>query len=430
VTITAVADAGSTPPSVDVTVTSGVGTVMSSVALWRNDSSGRSLVRSQPSAGFDSRAVTDYECPYGESVTYDWEATYVSSFTSVWDETWASLASWTTDYGSWAVSAGTVHNTTGSGAQLSRSLTLGKYRYVVDGWTVGGSATGYIYFTDIASDSQTILRLTGGVLSVAVSPTYWVYTATTIDASLPFTVDVNSGTVSVTGTGGETTVLGDVQASGVYLQSNDAASSGYVVDNIEVFSYGASADIAETSSPLTLDAVDAWLIHPGTPVLSIPIIENSNDTATRLVEIGEIENATNATIHRILGSATPIPTTTGPRSDDTSTLTIETVTTDEAAAVRALLASDIPILIQIPPDWDLDFNCGFYQVGNVRTSRSDPIINSYRTFTLPLTKVQSPVVDVENTGWSYAAVAAEFATYSALMVTFATYADLASDTRS
>jgi hypothetical protein len=428
VTITAVADAGGTPPSVDVTVTSGVGTVMSSVALWRNDSGGRTLVRSQPSAGFDSRVVTDYECPYGESVTYDWEATYISSFTSVWDETWASTASWNVGYGTWAVSAGTVHNTS-LGAQLNRSLTLGKYRYVFDGWSVAGAAAGRIDLVDVTSGDYIALKLTGGVLSIAVTPNGATFTATTIDPSLPFTVDVNASSVSVNGTGGSTTLLADVQADTVSLTSNDAASSAYVVDNIEVFSYGASADIAETSDPITLDAVDAWLIHPGTPGLSIPLNE-TDATAAGIISIDPISNPTNATVHRILGSATPIPTTTGPRSDDLTAITLATVTTDERVALRALLASDIPILIQVPPAWDLEFNCGFYQVGDVTTARAANTVEAHRITTLPLTKVQSPVVDVENTGWSYAAVAAEFATYSALSVTFATYADLASNTRS
>jgi hypothetical protein len=428
VTITAVADAAGTPPSVDVTVTSGVGTVMSSVALWRNDSSGRSLVRSQPSAGFDSRTVTDYECPYGESVTYDWEATYTSSFTSVWDETWASTAAWSIQFGSaWAVSAGKVHNTASSSA-LYRSVTNGKYRVVVDGWTVAGSGTGYLLLMMAGFSQNAVgLRLSGGVLSLSVND--GGYTVSSIDSTLPFTIDVNATSVTLSGTGDALTISGNVQFEYVVLSANDVGASDYEVDNIEVFSYGVESEVAETSDPVALDPDDAWLIHPGTPGLSIPIIETGN-TATRMVEIGEIENATNTTVHRILGSATPIPTTTGPRADDTTTLTIETVTTNEAAAVRALLASDIPILIQIPPDWDLDFNCGFYQVGNVQTTRSDPIINAYRTFTLPLTKVQSPVVDVENTGWSYAAVAAEFDTYSSLLVTFATYADLAADTRS
>jgi hypothetical protein len=428
VTITAVADAVGAPPSVDVTVTSGVGTVMSSVALWRNDSSGRSLVRSQPSAGFDERTVTDYECPYGESVTYDWAATYVSSFTSVWDETWASTASWTLGSGSaWAVSGGKVHNNSAA-SDLYRSVASGKYRVVVDGWTVDGSGTGYLLFQTAGFAGTAVgLRLNGGVLSLTVNDTG--YTVSSIDSTLPFTVDVNATSVTLSGTGDPLTLPGDVDFVYVALVANDVGASDYEIDNIEVFSYGVESEIAETSTPVTLDPDDAWLIHPGTPGLSIPIIETGN-TATRMVEIGEIENATNTTVHRILGSATPIPTTTGPRGDDTTALIIETVTTNEAAAVRALLASDVPILIQIPPAWDLDFNCGFYQVGDVRTARSDPIINAYRTFTLPLTKVQSPVVDVENTGWSYAAVAAEFDTYSSLLVTFATYADLAADTRS
>lgn len=427
-TITAVADAAGTPPSVDVTVEVTAGGVMSSVALWRNDSSGRSLVRTQPSAGFDSRTVTDYECPYDEAVTYDWTTTYSGTFTTVFTETWANVAAWTTQFGSvFAVSAGTVHNTATNSA-IYHTLTTGPHRVIVDGWTVS-SGTGYLSLM-ISGFSGTVaeLSLSGGVLSITGdgSPT-----VTTIDASQPFTIDMGDDSVTVTGTGGETTVAAAATAifDRIVLLSNNVPASGYVMDNITAQTYDSPTDLAETSDPITLDPADAWLIHPASPALSIPLQLTSPDT-TRLVQIGGIENRSNTTTHRILGSATPLTTTTGPRADDVTTMTVETATTDESAALRALLAPDIPILIQIPPDMELDFNCGFYQVGDVTTDRSHPVINSYRTFTLPITKVRSPVVDVEDTGWSYAAVAAEFATYASLLVTYATYADLAADSRS
>jgi hypothetical protein len=407
---------------------------MSAVAVYRNDSNGRTLLRTQPSAGFDSRTVTDYECPYEENVTYDWTATYSdpASASTVWNEAWSSTASWTVGAGTWNVSGGKLRNTGTSLNVLYRTMSSGKYRVTIasfDGGTTGTTIYLGSYFTSIVSGAGVFVRITEtGVLYFGDSTGSGLLTATTISPTSPFVIDFNATTVTITGSGGSATlpVARTMQAVVVQGTGNNANSSN--IGAIKVESYAASSTIAQTSSPVNLSPDDAWLIHPGATSLSVPL-SDTNQGAASIVEIAPVQNVSNATVHEILGSSTPIPTTTGPRSDDKTTLRIATITASENAAVRALLASDVPILVQIPPSWDLDFNSGFYQVGDTTTENPYDFYSTRRVITMPLQKVQSPVVDVENTGWSYASLAVEFATYSDTLTTFATYADLASNTR-
>lgn len=429
-TINTSADTFSTPPSVDVTVSVAGGSVMSSVAIYRNDSSGRTLLRTQPAAGFDSRTVTDYECPYGESITYDWIAAYSSVGSALFTETWASTAAWTISEGSWNVSGGTLRNTGTGDNTIFRAVATARYRTVIASMTEAISSATFMRFQiedgssyvrlDLASDGSIQLGYVGGIVP------------TTLDGTQPITIDVNETSVSVTGTGGSYNLPVAMQVSLYVVRTSGVALNGFRLGGVTVSSYGSTSTIQETSGPFFLTPTAAWLIHPGTPGLSLPL-SNTDQSAAGIAAIAPVANDTNATVHKILGTATPVPTTTGPRGDDETAMTIWTATTAERGALRALLASDIPILIQIPPEWDTDFTCGFYAVGNLNETRDSDQVrfpNATRTFVLPLVKVQSPVVDVENTGWSYAAVAAEFATYSLLSVTFGTYADLASNSRS
>jgi hypothetical protein len=110
---------------------------------------------------------------------------------------------------------------------------------------------------------------------------------------------------------------------------------------------------------------------------------------------------------------------------------VYTHTSQERQDLRALLAPDTPILINVPPAWELDLDYGFYQVGDTTETRPYTLGGvTMRDFELPLTRVRSPEVDVENPGWSYAQVATVWATYTDLLTNYATYADLAADNRS
>jgi hypothetical protein len=202
------------------------------------------------------------------------------------------------------------------------------------------------------------------------------------------------------------------------------------VGAITAQTFASTSSVAETSNAVSLSPTDAWLIAPQAPALSVPL-SNSNQQAAGIRTIGPVSNASNTTVHRILGSATPVTTTTGNRQDDTLSATVYTHTSEERQNLKALLAPDTPILINVPPAWDIELDYGYYQVGDVTETRPYTLGGiPMRDFQLPLTRVRSPEVDVENPGWSYAQLATTWATYTELLTNYATYADVTADNRS
>ena len=248
---------------------------------------------------------------------------------------------------------------------------------------------------------------------------------------------------SVAGSAGKPINSIAFNASGDLYTADGTGSTGRVsrylnfstsVDDITLSSYGALTTITEESNPVTLTPEDGWLIHPATPGLSFAVHANmiDNDQSLRdgLQEIGAIDNESNATIHRILGSDTPVTTTNGNRAADVGSITIQTMTHAEELALKALLRDETPILINFPPAMGTDFEYAFHQVGTTTRQRIAQGPNlPYRSYSLPLTQVQSPIVTQQNTGWSYATLALAYASYAAVFLAYDTYADVATDNR-
>lgn len=440
-TITATADVGFVPPRVEVDVSVPAGNVMTAVNVWRNDSTGRSLVRSQPSAGFESRTVYDYECPFGQSVTYDWAVDYYdpTGIVDTFTEPWSSFpGSWTGDTGSGSIASNRV--TLAGSTSVSRSITrtgltaawdLISVDYL-DGDDATSSSprlrfdfsTGSIRMSVNASGNVQLMRNTTGVALSGVD--------TGVPASAGFlisktgsTITISDGVASYT----YTATLGTLATVTINAAAQVPAENA-VVGAITAGTLAGALSLAEESDALTLAPADAWLVAPQAPALSVPL-SNSDQQAAGIRTLGPISNASNTTVHRILGASEPVTTTTGNRQSDTFAATVYTHTSEERQALKALLAADTPILINVPPAWDIDLDYGFYQVGDVTETRFFTLGGvPMRDFQLPLTRVRSPEVDVENPGWSYSQVATTWATYTDLLNNYATYADLAQDNRS
>lgn len=432
-TITVTAHPDASPPSCSVVLSLPAGSVTSEVTLYRNDANGRALTRTQPVAGFDSRTVTDYECPWDQNVTYDWDATYIDPalFVTVFNSTWAALTGWSQLSGSWNVSGGKARVGSIGVANLRRSTTVARYRVTIDSLTAadGESAAVYFYKTAGAAGTPTFyIQNSGGVLG------YGGFTApgktiTTIDPSQPITVDMLESSVLITGTGGTYTAAGSLTMGTIILSAVTLAANSVQYGAVKVQSYPAPSHVAEQSSPVTLEPDDAWLVHPADPETLSLRLSPRDVTAPRLMDIGPIVNRTNTTVHRVLASATPIPTTTGDRSADETSMSVLTFTADQAAALDDLLTADVPLYIQIPEWWGADFPGGFYQVGDTDLARWVNGTEPGRTIHIPLTRVTTPVVATSAGSWTYAALALEFVSYASVTGAFATYADLATNTR-
>jgi hypothetical protein len=208
------------------------------------------------------------------------------------------------------------------------------------------------------------------------------------------------------------------------------SQSKAVITGVTLNEFGAPTTLTESAPPVTLSPADGWIIHPARPGLSIPLTFDENSDEASIVSIDPIVNAGNVNLHYILGSATPISTITGPRYSDTSAMTIGIVKQETEKAITALLLDQLPLLINLPAAPNVGFDYGYYQVGDVTRARVAQVPDfEYRDFVLPLTAVQSPTVTQENTGWSYAELLLDFASYADADAAYATYADMTTDTR-
>lgn len=169
-TITATPVPGATPPRIDVGLSVTAGSVMQSVSLWRVAEGKRELVRAQPSPGFDSRVVNDYEAPYGVPVSYEWTTEYLDSsqIVQLWSEPWANLSAWTVVGASWSVVGGRLvwSAADNAAASVSRTVTAGRYQTVIAAPPVGISRVDFGgFYLDVQGK-----RLVVGTQSVAFVP--------------------------------------------------------------------------------------------------------------------------------------------------------------------------------------------------------------------------------------------------------------------
>jgi hypothetical protein len=439
VTITVATDITTTPPRNTVTVNSGAGTVMSSVSLWRNDASGQTLLRTQPSAGFASQFVFDYECPYGVATTYGWTANYSTGLTTLFNETWANTSAWTAVGGAWTVSGGKVSNPASSpGGGLNRTIAQGKYRFTIasmaNASTAGSILQLFMQDTTTSPNARVVIQLSHTGVVTVVATDYSGITTTTptgISPTSPIVIDTGSSTMSVTGVGGTVIIPFAIQPNLMGMGGAPTATVAGVltVGGIKVESYGTSTTITETSAAVTLAPLYGWMVHPIVPALSCKLGFNGSRIMT-IASLDTITDPSNSTLHYILGSKTPIATTTGPRSGEVRSATIKVTTATEESALKAMLADETPILFNIAPSFGIQLGWGFYQVGDVSRDRQAQRPNwPGRYITMPLTAVQPPIAAVQNSGWSWAALALAFPTWASLKLAFNTWADVAANNR-
>ena len=439
-TITATPQPADTPPRIQVLVSVPADNIMTSVQVWRNDPTGRQLVRTQPSAGFESRLAVDYEAPYGSAVTYDWTATYydpadnATTFSEPFT-TWPG--SWSGDTGDGSIASNALTFDDGSFANRSVTRAIGEAWDLItvaslDGGSRFEAAGGVRIITQNGGTAQVRLCEIGGTVRIYQgAPLGFSWLDTGIDASQEFVIVRTSGGFALSGVGGSYLLASatvGVEIASVAVVTSNVSTFTYTLGAFTVETSGSTTDLAEESDAATLTPTNAWMIAPQAPALSFPISEHGLTAGIR--GQSDVINTSNTTIHRILGTSIPLTTTTGNRQADVTGLQISTNTADESTALRALLSPDLPLLINIPPSWVLGFPYGFYQAGDVSARRLDPTLNSpQRIYDLPLSRVRSPDVDVQNAGWSYAQVASTWANYTAVLNAYATYAELITDTR-
>jgi hypothetical protein len=185
---------------------------------------------------------------------------------------------------------------------------------------------------------------------------------------------------------------------------------------------------SSTSEQITIDSTIAWLIHPNLTSLSMPL-DQQNASLMGVVSLGDATYGSTATVHQVIGANLPIVTWVGPRLAPVLTMTVATVDVDEENALRTVVNDQTPLLFRFPTSWGLNWDDGYYHVGDVTVGRviqyaGDP----RRTFTLPLTRVAAPA-GLQAPVWDYPSLAAAFPDYPSMAAAYADYPSLTANVR-
>lgn len=181
--------------------------------------------------------------------------------------------------------------------------------------------------------------------------------------------------------------------------------------------YSTTQNPASTAtSTATEDRI--WLIHPGIPELSQPIL---------LVEDGEQERDVVEGVFKVIGRRRPVVTTDGSRASGSGTLKIRTQTEAQRQAIDKLIDDAGVLYLNVPVGLGWGIDSDYYALGSTRRGRTVPFgPHPYREWTLPYRIVDRP----EGGGRAertLADVLVENGTLAVIKSRYATLADLRDD---
>lgn len=170
--------------------------------------------------------------------------------------------------------------------------------------------------------------------------------------------------------------------------------------------YSVLEGTAPTTSA-TLNVGTPWLIHLGTPSMSVPLdfMKGSFDS-----EEWEIDQG----VFPILGRKDPMVITGGARQAPTSSMTVGTETLASLADLRAVLADGSTLLLNVSPALNLGIETAYVAIGNATPKRrSDIGTDASRDTTLPYRTVARPTGGTR-TAVMWSDVSATYATWAAI----------------
>jgi hypothetical protein len=171
-----------------------------------------------------------------------------------------------------------------------------------------------------------------------------------------------------------------------------------------------STPASVAAAPLAI--TQTWLVHPGVPGLSMPI--NGTLLTGADMDDGSAE-------HVILGREYPQIINDGARKSAKYQLSIRTQTDTENNRLDAILSGSAPLLLQMVFPFTTAAKWTYINVGPVNNSPVTLVFGDpKRVWTLPVTEIDRPVGGIAAQR-TYADVAVEVASYSALLAKYATY---------
>lgn len=137
-----------------------------------------------------------------------------------------------------------------------------------------------------------------------------------------------------------------------------------------------------SSATVALPSTRPWLIHPGLPELSTPILIQSLGEATRVTQRG---------VFQPMGRKYPVVQTGGQRQAEEYLLTVLAMTVGELAALDTLLDDATTLLLNIPADKGWQLRTNYVSVGDVTKAPVTRLLSEATTsYQLPVTVVDRP----------------------------------------
>lgn len=181
-----------------------------------------------------------------------------------------------------------------------------------------------------------------------------------------------------------------------------------------------AAGVVATSVAARVVSDWVWLVPPSTPALAVRV--------ETVAEIDDRKVPSRAGKFPVIGGNTIYLSDAGHRPGMSSQITVRIKATDEPA-MRKLLYSDQPILINTPnqPGWDLSWH--WVQPDSVQYSNPGKVISyPYRYIQIPFDECEDPDIDL-TTLWTSQDAADEFSTSATVATTFSTSFNLQSNSR-
>jgi hypothetical protein len=208
----------------------------------------------------------------------------------------------------------------------------------------------------------------------------------------------------------------------------DAGGDGIMYDYEawfeDSFSYEAKEALNTlTSSSITLDVSDVWLINPTRPLLSFkPDIQNDSE---------ESYDA-DSNVYWPDRSQFPIIVSSGRRKSKSATMTFRTWTLVERDSLLAIMQYLDILLLNVPPSFAWDFSHQYMGFGKIDVKRLAEGYNTagqpYREYTVPYNVSDRPAGGVQ-AEWNFDGVFNAFATFNDVAANYDDFADMLADIR-
>lgn len=227
--------------------------------------------------------------------------------------------------------------------------------------------------------------------------------------------DATSTTLTRLNPDGTTTPVRTADGNPLPITGGTALIYDYEMPLARSVTYGSLESPASTSAAVTVDSSLVWLVHPGVPALSMPVM---------IKEFGERTYPTARGVFRPMGRATAVVVTDGTRKAAEFDLTLVTLTDADRLGLVELLSDSAPLLLNVPATKPFGVGVEYVSIGDVTEGRPVRIAaEPTRTWKLSCTVVDRPVGGSQSQR-TWADVIATYATWNDVTAAYPTWTAL------